>query len=1639
MSKKGFKSQASSSKAVFGSVGTAFGTQAFGRAPGSILSYVYEPPDLGGIIDAEIVVSFKNLQKKDSTTKAKALEELQAYVNSLSEGKDSLEDTFLDAWAKLFPRTSIDNARRVRQLAYGLQGSIAATCGKRYVKYLPTTVGPWLAGLHDSDRPIARTAQESIKKTFPTEEKQNGVWKAFQASILLYCEDTILQETPQTLSDDRTTGPDDAEAKYSRAVGGALLTVSTSLEKSPQDKNQQAESEAHRQLLHSETVWNLASSKDYFLRKAVYRLLSSAIASAPDLLDMALVGNAMIKALDADQMGSINDFLKCSTSITERQPGLWTRGYTGSSKKPPSKRLCHFLRRGSQGGSSETWKQLRTLLGLIPIEILHAQPTAESQKSSENNEKPPVLLALREGIARKNEIRTPHKDAWLCYVHTASRILRESSNADANNSVIQYCVLPLLRHYVKPTVDEVLWNLTGTGIEDIPIEVVNVASSFSPNALKGEIEVVSGLLIEDVRTSLPEQSKDFSKSQDAIINEFRRWYSLKQRAAESGSSAAEILNETDAAEVDAAAQLLASRGGKPYSAAAILELVAEKICGSSGSSTSKSPSANAAALTKEKLATFADNKLPELMGSPSSVHLLKLLQILETLGPLDYLQASSLERLAEAEQSPSREAAILYLVSSTSWLRNNETKTTLSRLVFADLEKALSTEEGKWSLVEMALKSPSTPDTLVDSIVARMTEALSVSSETDQALSGLEKMASRDQGMLARLVRSDNSNKLATRLFYLSQEPKGSFHDEYQRARASKLKQLFNTVDATDGASKTSPIIDIIRDSVSQTGPESLPIDSLVFQALELLRTTPADRISSTINTMLPESLQWMENLVPFFANPPDEALSISSSLAGAVHLVRSGPNISHLEPKGYDVQGYSAAFRIGLFVAAIANSHDISASLINKSRPGLLIVLSLTAELANDHLSFPVRKPLFQRFNDEHEPRLVDAVASIQKLFSSLIHDGIVSNNHWLKTKGEKLDDEADGQRPVNYWFGRAYAAFVTQLKEYPTQFTVLSNDSAADAEKISKHTRIFSDFALLLGKKPSASLTRLLNELIADLTGANFERNVQPGLQKIVMLNLVLGTENLSLEGIPPQRIVFFVQHLSGVLEASASDGLRSEIFKSFTAFLPRISSIYGEFWETIFTGIATALEAEDSSISLIHAALRLCLLISRLLDDGDVNEDLQEAWATSKSAITSGLILTVQRNADISDAHNLPLSIVNNLLYKQVSLLSDKIKLEGEDLLPILASESNSLQLLAFNILHKTIPAKQEEVSLDSAVSKDFVPRLPEELLSLVLEVPLADDYLDLHDASAMPSSLTRYLLSWKLIFDHWTSASYKVQSAYVTSLKDSNSLSSLLSFTFDLLIGPSDQTTVDPSNFPTSIDTYDRSLFEDPGTETFYLLSHLYYLTLLHAPHLAKDWHTNSCPRALKSRVESWTEKHISPLVISAELSTVAAWTPPESTSENGQPIELAVKTHPRAREASASLPLDDTHVSIRVALPPAYPLAPIAITTSNRVGIDERKWASFLNVAKIVINFSSTSQGLGRVVDGIASWRSNVLGALKGQSECAICYSVVSEDRKVPDKKCGVCRNMFHGVCLYKWFQQSGGSSCPLCRNGFNYA
>ena len=217
-----------------------------------------------------------------------------------------------------------------------------------------------------------------------------------------------------------------------------------------------------------------------------------------------------------------------------------------------------------------------------------------------------------------------------------------------------------------------------------------------------------------------------------------------------------------------------------------------------------------------------------------------------------------------------------------------------------------------------------------------------------------------------------------------------------------------------------------------------------------------------------------------------------------------------------------------------------------------------------------------------------------------------------------------------------------------------------------------------------------------------------------------------------------------------------------------------------------------------------------------------------------------------------------ITNELLSRQLAKMPSLVVPNPENLYQVLGSESAALQNAAYRMMHDHVPKAQEQISLDKALTNDFIARLPEELLSLILAPPNDESLSTADFQRSMPASLRSYLLSWKLVYDHWKGSSYSVQADYATSLKDGNYLKTLLDFISDYLISGRSR-PVDASKYEITEFSLDQE--EKPERETQSLLINLYFLSLRCVPNLSKSWWRDSTSRQTMFAVESWTEKYV----------------------------------------------------------------------------------------------------------------------------------------------------------------------------------
>jgi hypothetical protein len=291
----------------------------------------------------------------------------------------------------------------------------------------------------------------------------------------------------------------------------------------------------------------------------------------------------------------------------------------------------------------------------------------------------------------------------------------------------------------------------------------------------------------------------------------------------------------------------------------------------------------------------------------------------------------------------------------------------------------------------------------------------------------------------------------------------------------------------------------------------------------------------------------------------------------------------------------------------------------------------------------------------------------------------------------------------------------------------------------------------------------------------------------------------------------------------------------------------------------------------------------------------------------------------------------------------------------------------------------------------------------------------------------------LLVWNLVIQCFALAPHQVKVGFQKNLQELNIFQRLLHFvyvTFSTPDGKMKLLSLDKE----SIRNYDVQDLSDPTGLVHnirWLAAVNYFQALKYMPQMVKTWYLDFT-RAGKAALQQWTEQNFTPLVLEDCLKDIRDWRGPSEEKEVNDGNSFLVKLPTKSGNTiTLSYEIDDQFCTVQFIFPDSYPLDSIAVKSVNRVAVPEKTWISVINNISGAMRFNC-----GSVIDGIEVFKRNVSGFLDGHENCCICYSVISEEMKVPEKTCGTCKKVFHGKCLGQWFSSSNGNTCPMCRQPF---
>ena len=526
--------------------------------------------------------------------------------------------------------------------------------------------------------------------------------------------------------------------------------------------------------------------------------------------------NILASSLHIDQLGSAFDYAKAVAFVTQHCPEVWTKYYSGSGKKSAWRRLCQFLKKGSRGSSPDYWSQVTTLLNRVPDTVFGAK--SEDDGSAKQTEDAtslqfPILDAVHDGLCSKDEPRANLPSAWTTYLDVAARVHLELADKDATRSFNNEYLLPIVQHYIIPSNEWSKWSLPKSHQSGLALRALLLVWHSSEALMQEAWCDLSATLVEHIKTSLPEQSKGYARSQETISNEYRRWYSLQASAIEANDSQSmrRVLVQTLVSELSIAIESLKTRNGKPYGAAATvvaaLQLVPDLI--------------NDVAELKDLLVQFTRDDTPNLFLSPSAPYIFTLLGLMNDKVDVKQVYTSGLKSLEEAPESTTKCNSLESVLGSDYLaLADNDT---ISRIINGYLDAALTGDSNGWRFVLAVVKNPTAPASLVNGVHSTLIDAISTGNRIPAGIHGILLLIQESHRFLRMLVSSSDGPQLLSRLLYLVNSPNEAVAQGAQSISAV-LESEMSSGKSSDQASRS-------RREIISTGFESPTADSLPFVA----------------------------------------------------------------------------------------------------------------------------------------------------------------------------------------------------------------------------------------------------------------------------------------------------------------------------------------------------------------------------------------------------------------------------------------------------------------------------------------------------------------------------------------------------------------------------------------------------------------------------------------------------------------------------------------------------------------------------------------------------------------------------------------------------------------------------------------
>lgn len=1650
-------------------------------------------------IDSKFHLVLKKMNKKDCTTKCKALQE---FIELCRNSEASSIESLLSFWARIYGQLANDIEHKVRETTQLAHAAVVKRVGKNIAVHLKQLAGPWFISQYDTYPPAASAALNSFNETFPPNKVVSAIIHC-QEEILKYIFENISSPASQSQSKKTSLSPEELEAKHQRLLVSSLQAYSFYLKTVPSSEIEKT-IEIHRMILGKNSkYWKLANHESVLIKTGFFNILASAIENAVELLEneKKRAMTSIINSLDETDPGLLSAVWEAMLIAVMRIENWFE---VVSIEKFVLPKLWRVLKHGSQSCPTIMYPNLLPFLGQFPKFNLDSK---ELFANFFNN--------MREGFLTKIVKLTYSETSAI--VTSFVECLRyavviNSSNRKICSSLLKEQLMTMIEFSLRENVPyNKIFFFEVSQLIRYWAKQSNECSTYSHLVDNFWIEL--DLIFEKISIS-GDESFEEGRASSIFNSQIDFLLALKNSPVPKPSRKVKFLDDSNA-EVGTKTESVIPEDDRQFSSKFenFIHALSVSYFKKTNSESSKKNIQRFVKLisnfeTKE-LFIVLSKSLKDNADLMSFYEILKSwlsgkaeeteagVQLVFTL--LKYIEESNQEKvlnsLLELNNNLVLKNALLNALSKEnrnskavkSWCANFDVGLILKEVAESiinsesrDLERNKkmillvyeSTDDGVplicseaiFTLVSTLSSSLNEPDRNSKSIAVLISQILELTSAyvnlTDSSIisavfSMLEKLfeysiTTEIKDETVRCIWKRNITQVGQII------PHSRFLELVRNLANIIWKKIFETYPESENNSENNCEIEVATDFIesviessgyceTEKNKEIIKLFLTELDLREWIKNFSGIVLYAEIVTgnlyknedKKKEEVRVWEELISFDLNDNFKDYS-EKCLKWALFTTKLLNNLlprMHEDDRQEDSRSLESItlsnilevfFKV-IYVFALGQIYQkyYKSAKHYTEATSLLSQISKEFSTLKRFLTIDLREEIGNVFNNNvHEKILPHLLHVYHTEFEPDVTPSMYYKNYEtiISTEEEKMFSYIRGVQILSQYFDDEVLGNLEDASPEEALIISRSKLTLQDLKLIEVLDRVMKSPK----GNPCASLyDRVISKFDSDVSLAleivnSFTKLVTIHPTKLTtdhwdfIMTSVVELQVSILQTITwcqTQELQFYPMHVSALVIAV------SNLYSA-------VQSLMNKHEKEPISELPPELLDEWKNVFLIHTQAGIAQIwIS-------ISGSLAEIYEKSTSSPTTLVLLdTIGTAIKLVDreifCQKQEESRINPLTPNEVILSS----------LKLMISPVPSLQLGGYYMLDHLIPELIEQdkaailddnfdpKSLNIAKFEEILSSVQNIVKSMLMDFKLCDTIsCTIQPYTDSYTYTLGFLLAWSVLLKMCAKAHGDLRYQYAEILKDKY-FPCLMETIFKLMPVELLQDTKAKAPKLLAIFRSQPSLeFSESWTE--WRLDHiacwLYSNSLRFLPVLVRQWWSTTDSR-VSAAIDKITSIHVSPMLCQEELQS--------NKFENIENMQVKVLTS--AREVIALYQMDETKLELSIVLPTNHPLGAVTITPCQYVG-GTANWRNCHMQLSILLTHQN-----GSLWDGLMLWKTNLDKRFAGIEECCICFSVFHiSTYQIPKSSCHTCRKKFHTNCLYKWFNTSQKSSCPICRNVF---